>query len=341
MPGVEIGRGSPGCPDARAVEVKRPWALPPGTSAGAPSASPPNTGASSSFPYEPPSQRPRSRVPLYAGIAVLVVVVVAVAAIVVPALSMPGPSIPSGAITYRQGAPGANYSVRSFQSSTWTLVFVAGLEAPTTEPAAVALADLGVSNCTVSPASGQSGNITLPADSGSLTLGHAPLWEYFYENATTQEVAVVVVENGHATVLGTLASAECSDVFGIIFPIPGAVLDSPTIGAAVATNATGFLATHPNASAVYGLIGPIFDVYPAASIGPRWVVEFSTCPITPDPTGVGAEYNVTLNATSGAVIYAQSLPSVSCVNNPPAEIGSAPLPDPVASAVGPVPPRPR
>jgi hypothetical protein len=270
---------------------------------------------------------------IYGGVAAAVIAVIIVLAVVLSSTGNPAPSTPSGAITYGQAAPGSNYSVRSFQGTTgWSLLFVAGLAAPTGEPAAIALSDLGDSNCTVTPTSGHSGNITMPAFTGTPTSGHAPLWEFFYQNSSTDTVAIVVVEDGSATVLGTIASPECTAIFNILNPIPAKVLDSPAIGSAVAANASAFLTAHPGASAVYGLIGPLFELFPVGANGAKWVVEFSTCPITPDPTGVGAEYNASVNASSGAVFYAQTVPSESCVSDPPAEVGIAPLQSLVSAA---------
>jgi hypothetical protein len=268
----------------------------------------------------------RSRKWLYVAIAVVVVVVIV--AIVVTDLGPGPPSIPSGAISYGQAAPGANYSVGSFQKPTaWSLLYVAGLESSVAEPAALALSDLGVSNCSISSGSGSGvpANLTLPAFAGSPTSGHAPLWEFFYQNFSTQAVAVVVVENGAATVLGTISSPECTDIFSIIDPIPAGVLNSPVIGAAVGANASAFLTAHPNASAVYGLIGPVSSFFAGTGIGAKWVVEFSTCALTPNPTGVGAEFNASVNATSGHVFYSQTVPTESCASDPPAAIGPAAL----------------
>jgi hypothetical protein len=254
------------------------------------------------------------------------VVVVVIVAVAVSTTGPGAPSIPSGAITYGQAAPGANYSVRSFEKpSTWSLLYVAGLESSTAEPAAIALNDLGVSNCSLSSGSGATANLTLPAFAGTPSSGHASLWEFFYQNVSTQAVAVVAVENGAATVLGTISSPECTDVFGIIHPIPADVLDSPAIGAAVGANASAFLAAHPNASAVYGLIGPVAALFAGPAIGAKWVVEFSTCALTPNPTGVGAEYNASVNATSGVQFYSQTVPTESCASDPPAAVGLAPL----------------
>jgi hypothetical protein len=290
-------------------------------------ATPGPVATSSPSPYEPPSsRRRRSRTPLYVGVGVVVVAVIVVVAVVLPSLGPGAPSIPKGAITYGQGAAGANYSVRSFQKpSTWSLLFAVGLEAPTGETAALAVSDLGISNCSIAPASGAPSNLTLPAFVGNRTSGEAPLWEFFYQNFSTGSVAVVAVENGQATVLGNITTPECSSIFNILGTIPAQVLNSPAAGAAVAANASAFLAAHPTSSAVYGLIGPVFGNFPGSTLGAKWVVEFSTCAVTPNPTGVGAEYNATVNATSGAVVYAQNQSSVSCASDPPAAVAFAPL----------------
>ncbi len=263
---------------------------------------------------------------LYGVIAAVVIAVLVVVAVVLPSLGPGAPSTPSGAITYGQAAPGSNYSVRSFHGYTnWSLLFVAGLDPSTPTTTTAALGDLGVSNCTLAPSPGVSGNLTVPAFTGSLTSGHAPLWEFFYQNFSSQAVAIVAVENGTVTVLGTISSPECTDVFSIIDPIPAHVLDSPTIGAAVAANASAYLTAHPGASAVYGLIGPVFSSFPVENIPAKWVVEFSTCALSTNPSGVGSEYNATVNAATGAEIHAQSASSFACASDPPAAGALEPL----------------
>ena len=144
-------------------------------------------------------------------------------------------------------------------------------------------------------------------------------------NANTELIKISNLLASVQNALGNLSNPECTAVFSIIHAIPAGVLDSSSIGTAVIADSADFLTAHPNASAVYGLIGPVFVAYPSGAVGPRWVVEFSTCALTPDPTGDGAEYNATLNTTNGDLEYSQTLPSVSCITNPPAAIGLAPL----------------
>ncbi len=298
-------------------------------------APPPDPGTPApSYYYEPPSSRPRrSRAPLYAGVVAVVIALIVVFAFVFPGLGPSAPSIPSGAITYGQAAPGSNYSVRSFAGTTnWSLLFAVGIDSPTAVTTSLALGELGLTNCTFAPAGGGATNLTVPAFAGNVTSGTAPFWEFAYRNVSGA-IALALVANGRATTLGLLETPVCTAIFAIVAPIPARVLDSPDAGASVATGASGFLAAHPNASALYGLIGGVRSVF--RSVGSEWFVQFSTCSLASTAAGTGAQYNATINATVGTVYYAHATASMACGGDPPGAIGPTGAAGPVAARAGP------
>ncbi len=271
--------------------------------------------------------------PVYAGVVVVVVAVILVFAVVLPSLGPGAPSIPSGAITYDQAAPGSNYSVRSFEGTTnWSLLFAVGLDSPTAVTTSLALGELGLSDCTFAPASGAATSFPVPAFAGNATSGTAPLWEFAYRNVSGT-IALALVANGHAMALGLLEGGTCTAIFAIVLPIPARVLDSPGAGDAVAAGAGGFLAAHPNSSALYGLIGGVRTGFRTA--GPEWFVEFSTCSLATTAAGTGAEYNATVNATAGTVYYAHTTASVACGGDPPGALDPTGLGGTVAPRAGP------
>ncbi len=123
--------------------------------------------------------------------------------------------------------------------------------------------------CTYLAAAGSSSTLSIPSFSGVRTVGVAPAGLFLYRNASGG-VAIVGVTNGQGSVFGTISGATRTSLFGLLSAIPSGIIDSLQVGAAVAANAHGFLATDPNASAEFGLTGGIS--FFGLSSGPRWCV---------------------------------------------------------------------
>jgi hypothetical protein len=291
---------------------------PPGTVPEASSPPPANAPLSPPSTGGPLAPRRANRVPLYIAAAVVVVVVLIVLVLLLPAGSNSGSG---GAQSYSQARPAADGAASSYQGGGWALILAAGIDSATSETSPLNLSATGGANCSFQPAPGLSGDITLPAYTGNRSAGLAPAWEFGYRNGAGA-IAIVVELNGHATVLGTVSGGLCTSIFGLLSAIPSGAIDSPAAAQAVASLAQSFLGQHPNATAEFTLVGGISFL--GHVVGPEWSVMYSTCTLSPSASGTGTEFNATVNAVSGAVVYSQTTPSIACGNSTSSTpIGSA------------------
>lgn len=289
-------------------------ALPP-TGVGAPSPT-----ASIISPVPPPGPTPRypRRLPLYVGAAVVVVVVVLLVLVFVL------PSSPSSAVSnsgpqgYGAALGPASAAVSGFDGGGWFPLFAAGLDSSVSYTAPLNLSLSGISDCNVTLAPGVSGDLTLPAFAGNRSAGIAPIWEFAYRNGADQ-VAVVSVINGAATVLGTL-SGKCTTYLGFLSPLPSDAIGSQQAAAAVAPFAQSFLTADPNASALFGIVGGVSLL----GVGAEWEVEYSTCSFESGTGLTGSVFNATVNATTGSVIHHESGTGISCGSSSGSLLAQAP-----------------
>jgi hypothetical protein len=213
------------------------------------------------------------------------------------------------ALKYSEAAPIAAQGVSTYQGGGWALLVAAGLDSSSSEVLPVNSSSLSTSNCTFSLAPGAPATITVPAYTGNRSAGLAPAWEFLYRDGAGT-VALVLVVDGQATVFGTIGGVFCTSLFGLFSAVPSSVIDSSQAAGAVAANATTFFNQHPDANATFGLLGGVS--FFGKSVGPEWTLKFSTCAFAVSPTGTGAEFNATVSATSGAVIYSETRASVPC-----------------------------
>ncbi len=241
----------------------------------------------------------RRRLAGYAGtVAILVVALLLLAWVLsaggAPSSTGPGP----GLLTYRGAEPVANSSVSGYPGSPWVARLAVGIDSPVgaTVPVNLSLAT-GLS-CTLTPSSGTSTNVTVPAFFGNLSEGTSPLWEFAFVDASGT-VALVSVTNGVSTVLGTLTGA-CATLFGLLSPIPANVIDSSVAAAAVAADARPLLTNPTNTSGLFVLTGG-YNL-PGFSAGPQWHVVYTTCSLAVPTSASGLTFNATVDAFSGAVV---------------------------------------
>jgi hypothetical protein len=254
-------------------------------------------------------RRTRSRAAVYAAIVIViaVVLVILVATNILPLF--PSSKSTATALSYSGAHPIADQSVSAYQGGGWALVVAAGLDSATSVSIPVNSSESSSGECNLTLASGVSGSVSISAFTGSLTAGVAPAWEFLYRNGAGS-IAVVTVIDGSATVIGTLAGATCSSVFGLFHAIPSSAIDSSAAAGAVSTDAAAFLAQYPNASAEFGLTGGI-SLF-GKGVGAEWGVVYKTCPISATASGTGTEFNATVNATDGSVVFFQTTSDVSC-----------------------------
>jgi len=259
-------------------------------------------------PSTPPA--PQSRRMLYAVVAVVaVVVVVLLAFVVLPSLSSSSGGA-SGPLTFANAKPIAAGTMSGYQGGGWTLLFAVGLVTPTSETFPTntsAFGNLSSSGCTYHLVTSAS-SYTVPGFAGNRSSGETPAWEFGYRNAS-DTLAIASVINGQASVLATITGSECAFFAELLTPIPGNVIDSSQAAADVAPYAEAFLSAHGNASAEYALIGGINFLGHAPT---EWSVTYTTCTVTPNPTGTGEQFNATVNGLTGAVSGVQTNDSAAC-----------------------------
>ena len=268
---------------------------------------------------------------LYLGAAVAVAVAVLLVVVALgPSLTGSGSGNTAAVLTYSGAHPVADRSVGNFGGGGWTLLFAAGLVSPTTVMVPVNTTTLGslTSYCTYTPVSGFS-DLTLPGYSGNRTPGASPAWEFAYRNATGT-IALVSVIDGQASVLATLSGLECAIGSQLFHPVPGAAIDSSQAAADVAPLAGAFLVEHPNASAVFGLVGG--GHFGNFSLSTEWSITYTSCSVENPGSGTGDTFNATVNATTGAVIESNLTTDGSC-----ASVAGGALTVPGTSVVGAVP----
>lgn len=256
------------------------------------------------------SSRKPNRIPIYAGVAAAVVLAIVLLVVLLPAPGGSGGS-GSGPLSYSTAKPLGDQAASAFDGGGWTLIAAAGFDSATAETFPLNLSSLASTNCTFQAGALGTGSFTIPQFTGNQTAGVAPLWGLAYRNAFGT-IAIVIVVNGKASIAGAFSGGECASLSGLFTPVPSDVIDSPQAGAAVASLAAPFLAEYPNASAAYGLLGGFSSL--GLGKGAQWEVAFSTCPINSTGRGNGAEFNATVNATSGRVVYSQTIPALSCAS---------------------------
>jgi hypothetical protein len=262
-------------------------------------------------PAPPSTSLPRpNRKRLYLGAAVAVAIAVLLVGVFVLTKSGGACSGGGAVLPYSGARPVADCTAGGFQGGGWTLLFAAGVVSATTEVVPENTTALGnlTSGCTYTTVA-KIGNITLPGYSGNRSSGDSPVWEFVYRNSSNT-LAVVSVIDGQGTVLATLSGLECAFYAQLFTPVPGNVIDSSQAAADVQPKAAAFLAAHPTASAVYGLVGGVSFL--GRTTGPEWSILYNTCPLSPTASGTGVEFNATVNALTGQVTSTNTTSGVSC-----------------------------
>jgi hypothetical protein len=236
---------------------------------------------------------------------VYVVAAVAVVLVVLLVLVFVAPSLTSSSSgsaitsqTYSEAQPVAASTVSGYQGGGWSLVLAVGFDTAVTETIPVNETAIDSGKCTFN-STGSANSVTIPGTSANRSAGTSPAWEFAYRNGA-DAISVVDVVSGKGAVIGHL-SGECTTLFGLLTVVPSDAIDSSQAAAAVEPSARAFLTANPNASAEFALIGGIS--FGLGSVGAEWSIVYSTCSLSPTATGTGSEFNATVNATTGGIIY--------------------------------------
>jgi len=265
----------------------------------------------------PPPKRGLSKGALV-GIVVVVVVVVVVLALLlsgaIPGFKLAGSSSSSSGPTttsFRSALMTANSSAAS-RGGTWTVVAAIGVDsvAPLGVPSDLA-STLGVS-CPVTNAA--SSPPSLPADTGAYTTGDQTGWVFFLFQTASSTLLLSLVIGSSVTTLGTIVGSSCFTDFSYFTGAVG-VIDSPTVTAAVATDAASFTSQLSEAtSTLFFLSGAsITEGTSTVTLGAAWNVMYTNCSLSTE-SGSGLEFTATVNATTGAVTTNGGTHAIACTD---------------------------
>ena len=289
---------------------------PPDPAAPPSAATSPSSPASEPYftPPPPPAAPPKPRRnTMWLAIGAVVVVAIVVLGLglagILPIFSS-GSSSPS-VLTYSQALPIANGAAQGTAGGSWALILSSGLVSPV-----AAFENLNFtksSGCAVTLLSGAPHNVSLSAGPSNPAGGSSPNWLFLYRNAD-EALLIVGVLDGKATAFATIASGQsCSSLFGLFVTIPSNVIDSSAAANAVSSDASAFLSAHPNVTARFSVFGGA-SLFGLGKVGAEWAVNYTTCSVNAAAGTSGSAFNATVNATSGAVVFEQTISKLTCTS---------------------------
>lgn len=272
--------------------------------------------------WEPPSRsnKPWRRWPTI--VVVLVVIILVLVGVytsgVIPGFGVhKGPSGPD--LTYSDAQPIAAGAASSHANSPH-LGFALAVRSPVTYR--TTLANLTGLSCL--PSGGTETAVVIPSFNGSYTSGESSSWFFEFWQSSPPDIVLVGVLNGSAVYFGLITPAvACGASFISQNTVPGGVIDSPSAAAAGGTNGTMFAAAHPEAIAVFAILGGNTS-NPALAHNPQWRVDYSTCVLGSNSNG--SAFRVSVDATSGHVVGVPSTQSTACQASTPLLGLAGPLP---------------
>jgi hypothetical protein len=271
----------------------------------------------------PPPPTKRSPV-LYAVVAVVVAAIVILAVLFLAGIGPFHHASSSGAtteLTYSQAQAAANATEASYGSGSWSPFFVMGLALAT--PGELPWAQIYTSNLFTQGASiactgvavDTHTTVVLPAYTGDISNGAAPVWLFFSGSGAT--LLLVAVINGTATVWEKYTGTGCALLTSLEnLGIPGGSVDTYAALLTVLDNGGGqFLTAHPGGSMYYSAEGPALS----ASGSTTWDIVYSTCPDTGNPVKGTTYYTMYSNvsAGSGALVGAVTSGAANCATFSP------------------------
>jgi len=211
-------------------------------------------------------------------------------------------------------------AISSAKGSYWSwpasgqpgLVFAEGLASPAALGPAVNVSHLGTVACAPTIISSALG--PLPADSGNVSAGAAPVWLYAFL-ATGNTLVVVATSSGSASVVATTpVQGDCYRGPGSFSTVP--VDSSIAAQAAAATRLAGqFLAAasaNMSAVSVELFLAPPGFLAHGPMGDPVWILTDSTCPLYGgSSSSSGSELTTVVDATSG-MLYSQNTTTTIC-----------------------------
>jgi hypothetical protein len=233
---------------------------------------------------------------------------------------------PGTAVTYSQADATAAAAAASYYGSGWTTMAAAALAIPSEYAYPTSQIDFS-SFCPGHWIGTQPPTVTLPSTAATAPVGTAAVWFIFFSQSSSSSFLVGDVLSGVPNLLYLGGGSQCTDLS--LISAAGSIDSSQAVTVANAHGGSAFLASHSGTSTELALVGGAASFH----LAPTWDLTYTTCRID-QTSGIGEDFNATINATSGRLVSANS-GSVSCTQGPvtgPAAASAPVLAD--ANAVG-------
>lgn len=259
----------------------------------------PPTPSPASLPKPPPAQHRRVLVLIVAAAVVLAGLLGAVV-FLAPSSSTPPPS-------FSEARAAANASIADLSGGGWELLLGLGVDQPGAQEVSVADAvDATGNSCTLTAVPGHSipANVTVPAYSGSLGAGRAPLWLFVFFQPSSGTYLLAGVVGGIAAPIATLSGSLCVASLGDVHPVPAVFADSVAADSVAWTNpvsnASAFVASDSRIDSLM-MVAAGSSSRDSTSLPAGWLFEYAPCGPFPTgtPTSNQTDYLVAVGAGDG------------------------------------------
>lgn len=238
---------------------------------------------------------------MFAAIGAVAVVVIVLLAVFAGALRLPAPtagtSVQEGIpLPYSEVSGPAESEQATLPGAPWTPDGVLGFGLATSYRGAGGL----ISGCTALWQNGST--IEVPATPSDATAGTVAFWAMASSNASGDVLLTYVTDLAGALLASNsvVVTGGCTASFTELGAIPTPVVDSTVVASATNTGGgSGFLASYPQATELFALLGPY------------WEVQYTTC--SPFASGgTGANYVALFWATNGTLFETLGSGTAAC-----------------------------
>ncbi len=280
----------------------------------------PPTSPDAFYPPSTPTKAGSGRGRTLAVAAIVVAVLAVLAGLYLAGIgpfARPAPSSshpPAGPESFSAAWAVANGTAASEGSGPWSTYFAGGVDLSAALPLNASLllpTDLfsSLGACAGTDLVGAGSYPLLPAYSGNLSSGDAPLWDFLIGSPSAGLIVLVGVLDGQGTVWEKFAGSECAAISDLAGALPGNTATSGTaVQAALDAGGSGFVEAHPGGSLLYTVEVPLLGR------GGDWGLDYTTCPTSGSaiPGTTYYEFNASVGLTNGTLLGDVESGTVSC-----------------------------
>jgi hypothetical protein len=239
----------------------------------------------------------------YIIIAVVAIVIIAVAGAVLLTGANSGNGSNSSnpqASTYASSSSAAATYASSYQGGPWKPWIAGGITTDTagTSPPVSASEFNSIktaSGCDVHLLVANGTTFTLPAQSGNLSSGKSPYWDFWFVNASG--FLILGDSGGTVAPLLTIVCPSFGADLKLFSPIPSNAIDSSAaVQVAYDAGGAGFIALHPNSTVSMLLEGG--ESLGGFGSGATWTITYQACNPTTTSSADVATFSAQINATT-------------------------------------------